>query len=1043
MQLTPNNKIKFLPFLFIGLLCAISTYTCLGQSYGHNIQKVEDRFDQMGSIFTAKNAIVEDSLGVLWIGTSKGLCKYSGSTIKCHTHNSNDPSSIDGNDITFLMLDSDHLIWTAIYDQGINVFDISGKKVFDFKYQPNTKNALLHNRVWGMWEDEEGYVWISYFYGGLSRYDKMNNRFSHFSIDDKDFLEKHRPKTVVSIQKHDTESHTYWLATTRGLVKFNTKTFASKNFLFEKKISKKTSESQYNRNTVSPLWCRSICKDDNGDLWLGTFGALVKFDTRLESPEVIRDIDGEIFNSVPGVMNYDQDHIMLSYYEGLALFNIHTRKVTVLSKVDGTDPNHYLHGRMYKTSNNCVYILNRSGSKSGIYKFCPNSDIVKSYTTDRYITNLKVTDNYVHYHRMPGQVESRNLNTGERIAYPFEIKNGSTIRSMTPLTNDSILVSDFYHMYIYHPRSGLNKLEELSQDDVHRHESVMVDSEGDIWNGRQREGLFVMDHKTKEVSHFDHKSDPPIVYQDYIVDLLEDQEGDIWIATEQGWTVFDKKSMKTKNYLSKDIGVDQGINFRTINAFCQIEKGLFWIGTSTNGIFEWNKAEERITHHVNMDNGLRSDEIYDIAKDPDGNLWLATEMGLSWMDTKSKAVKNFGKEVGISGATYCIDFKEREIFAGHFTGYYTVHIDSLLTFQKSYPKPQIIGFELYDKNQDTLLYSSNGIHLPYDQNFFSFSFGSINYIDPQLEDYQYRLKGVNQDWIDDKGDRKSGYTNVAPGNYTFQVRIKTESDQWSAPASVKVHIHPAWYQTMWFKFLIAMALMGIIATIISSYVRRQRRELEIDKRFAQLETMILKSQMNPHFIFNSLNSIRYLFMKDEKEKGLKYITKFARLLRTTLHHGEHALVNLEDEIELTELFIQLEQLRFDDSFVFTSDYGNDPQWKEIKIPSFVIQPVVENAFWHGLLPSKKEEKTLHISIHKIKNGYDIVIEDNGVGFSSKSETSTNTTLNKTKSYGLSLIKERFELINKNEYQKYHLTIEDSDKNETGAKITIRILNPNS
>ncbi len=1015
-------------------------WTCssFGQSINHNIQKIEDKFDKLGSSFITKNAILEDSTGAIWMGTERGLCKYTGSTIDCNVHESTDANSIDGNVISYLFMDSDHLIWTAINGHGINVFDIYGKKVYDFEYLPNVTNALLHNKAWGMWEDEDGYIWISYFYGGLSRYDKENGQFEHFTLDNEQFLEVYRPKTVVAVLDHDSAANTYWLATTRGLVKFNTKTQEHKTYLFEKEIEKETSESQYNRNKVSPLWCRSMCKDQNGDLWLGTFGALVKFDTETETSEVIRNIDGTLLNIVPGVMDYDDTRIMISFGAGLALLDINTMKLTVLSHNGDAGSKYYLSGRMYKASNGCVYILTRGGQKKGVYKYCEISDFAVDYFTNHFVTNIVVTDHYVHYHRKPGQIESRHLETGEKINHTFEIENGSAIRSMFSLTGDSIVVSDVYHMYAYHPETGLTKIDELSQDDVYRHESVFVDSDGDIWNGRQREGMFWFDRRNGEIKRLSNKSNPAIVYQDYIVDFLEDDEGDIWIATEQGWTILNKESQTTRNYLSSEEGAKSDINIRTINTLAQTDEGKVWMGTTINGVIEWDKKEQKILSHINRSVGLGSNQVYDIVIDADNNLWLATDVGLSFIDSRSKLVKNFGREFGIEKATYCIDLNDEYIFAGHSSGYYKVNMDSLLNYEKPLPKPIITGFDLYDKTQDSLLNSVDGISLPNDQNFFSFSYGSINYVDPYLEKYQYKLIDVDQTWKDDRGDRRAGYTNVPPGRYEFQARVKTESEEWSEPASVKIYIRPAWYQALWFKLLMGFVTILLLVAMVKNFVARRERELEIDKRFAQLETMILKSQMNPHFVFNSLNSIRYLFMKDEKEKGLKYITKFARLLRTTLHHGDQALVRLEEEVELTELFVQLEELRFDDAFKFSSDYSSDPYWKELMIPPFVIQPIVENAFWHGLLPSKKEEKKIEISITKIETGYKIAIEDNGVGLDAKSIYSIDSELNKTKSYGLKIINERFELMNKNNELQYHLSTSDSEKNDTGTLVEIKI-----
>jgi len=235
-----------------------------------------------------------------------------------------------------------------------------------------------------------------------------------------------------------------------------------------------------------------------------------------------------------------------------------------------------------------------------------------------------------------------------------------------------------------------------------------------------------------------------------------------------------------------------------------------------------------------------------------------------------------------------------------------------------------------------------------------------------------------------------------------------------------------------------MAIALIIYSITSFYINYKNRNTENEKRFCQLETMILKSQMNPHFIFNSLNSIRYLFMKDEKDKGLKYITKFAKLLRSTLNHGEEAMVNLIDEIELTELYISLEQLRFNDEFSFIKSYPSNKSWCNIKIPPFVIQPIVENAFWHGLSASKKKDKKLKITIENEIGYFLIIIEDNGIGFNNSNKT-TDKFIDNKKSYGLKLINERFKLINKTQEFNYSLNINQSNQSISGTTVTIKIV----
>lgn len=495
------------------------------------------------------------------------------------------------------------------------------------------------------------------------------------------------------------------------------------SFHFEQQIKEGTTKSQYNKTILKPIWTRSMCADSRGNLWLGTFGGVVKFDTESEGYEILRELEGSILNIVPGVINHDDNHILISYSRGLALIHVDTHALTILTDEDGNSPDHKLYGRFYRAQNGCLYILNRAGDMGGIYKYCDFSDMVHDYRTGHYITNLVVTDNYLYYHRNTGQIESRNLKSRDVVRDTFEIENTDIIRAMAQKSGDTILVSDFYYLYEYHPKSGLKKIEEFSQANVSRHESIFVDSDGDIWNGRQRSGIFQWDKDSKKVTLYNHETNPSIAYQDYIVDIIEDQDRDIWIATEQGWTIFNKGSNTTRNYVTKNVDIIGESGARTIKAIAQTSDGRIWIATSSRGLFSWSKDEERILKHLNEKTGLYSDRIYDVKVDEDDNLWLATRNGISWVNSETHEIKNFGNEFGISDVVYCLDFDGRKIYAGHHSGYYSFDIDTLLAYERPHPQPAILGFELYDQKQDSLLYMDGGISLAHDQNFFAFSYG--------------------------------------------------------------------------------------------------------------------------------------------------------------------------------------------------------------------------------------------------------------------------------------------------------------------------------
>lgn len=241
--------------------------------------------------------------------------------------------------------------------------------------------------------------------------------------------------------------------------------------------------------------------------------------------------------------------------------------------------------------------------------------------------------------------------------------------------------------------------------------------------------------------------------------------------------------------------------------------------------------------------------------------------------------------------------------------------------------------------------------------------------------------------------------------------------------------------------LLGFGLLGLLLAYRqyrrNTQLQTQASEEGYHRKYAELETMVLKSKMNPHFIFNSLNSIRHLFMKDQKEEGLRYITKFAKLLRNTLNVGDQALIPLHEELELTELFAELERLRFvDTDFDFLKDY-DEKSLQTLQVPPFVLQPLVENAFWHGLSPLTDRVKRLSITVEQVDDHkWAVRVIDNGVGHQSANKMASGEDLGKTKSFGTQLIRDRFKLIESTQPWSYQLQLSSGQPQGTVASIII-------
>ncbi|MCK5400985.1 MAG: tetratricopeptide repeat protein [Flavobacteriaceae bacterium] len=242
------------------------------------------------------------------------------------------------------------------------------------------------------------------------------------------------------------------------------------------------------------------------------------------------------------------------------------------------------------------------------------------------------------------------------------------------------------------------------------------------------------------------------------------------------------------------------------------------------------------------------------------------------------------------------------------------------------------------------------------------------------------------------------------------------------------------------QLALLFGLLGIILVSIIFTVYDRHKQLNQEKKILTLEQDMLRSQMNPHFIFNSLNSIKLYIINNEKENAVYYLNKFAKLIRKILVASTEKEVPLSDELETMELYMNIENIRFSNAIDFKILIDNNINTHNIKVPSLIIQPFLENALWHGL-SSKEEDKKIVLKVEKNRKKHiTISITDNGVGRKTSKEINKQKTL-KRKSVGIALTKERLENFSKRYTNMYNIKIEDlhdEQGNALGTKVILYI-----
>jgi len=222
-------------------------------------------------------------------------------------------------------------------------------------------------------------------------------------------------------------------------------------------------------------------------------------------------------------------------------------------------------------------------------------------------------------------------------------------------------------------------------------------------------------------------------------------------------------------------------------------------------------------------------------------------------------------------------------------------------------------------------------------------------------------------------------------------------------------------------------------------IESEKRKAELQQQATGLEMQALRAQMNPHFIFNCLSSINRFILKNESESASDYLTKFSRLMRMVLHRSKEPVIILEEELEMLQLYLDLERLRFKNTFDYTISFKNDVDVSSIYIPPLLLQPFAENAIWHGLL-HKEGERHLTIDLSEENNMLLCTIADNGIGREAAAAIKSKSA-EKQKSMGLQITRERLALINRGLEQKAGLEIEDlfdKEGNATGTRVILRI-----
>lgn len=431
-----------------------------------------------------------------------------------------------------------------------------------------------------------------------------------------------------------------------------------------------------------------------------------------------------------------------------------------------------------------------------------------------------------------------------------------------------------------------------------------------------------------------------------------------------------------------------------------------WVTTKYNGVFL--SADGRFTN-ISKQLKLNNSRLFDMCEDKDSTIWIAGSTGLIKIRNKSSVVYNTNNGLP-SNEVYNVACADNKIYFNTAEGVCSFGMEDEL---KNTSSPYIYLDKIFVNDNTIPEKANHPLIFKYFENNLRFKFDALSFKNYGNVHLLIKMKGFN-DTLKYINGNELVYNNLNPGNYELTVyALNNDNLKSKKPVIIKFEILKPFWETAWFIisciFLIVLLFFVIIRLITIRIKKKEKEKNRINNLIVEYQLTALQAQMNPHFIFNAINSIHSFILENETQAAYDYLAKFAKLVRMVLNNAKERTITLEKEIELLKIYVELEQMRFENKFDIEYIVDNEIDISKHELPPMLIQPYVENAIWHGLMPLNKTRKgKLKVEIKKTESYVIIVVEDNGIGRARSKEirkSSEHTSL------GMELTENRIRVMN--------------------------------
>ncbi|MFD1551571.1 hypothetical protein DNU06_03300 [Putridiphycobacter roseus] len=957
---------------FFGLLLYLLSFNpAFSITYSSHHYSVENGLPS-SEVYT----VFKDSKGFIWFCTDRGVARYNGADFEIF----NKKNGLLDNVVFYAMEDESGRIWFATYSG--QIFYYNEGKIQPYAFNEKIKAEFGLILIESFYVDKAQTVYISRHGFGLIKIDKQGQITlkSDRTTNSIYLIENKVIKVINERIGSSTKSLTFNLKNgSKSILEIPNLVLINSNKSYWKSIIKGI--HQEGALTTFSIWNKLYSFDGSKIEFLKEFDERILAINKLKGKYYIGLANGGLV-----VMNSQKPfQILTKYFNDYSICDIFYDR-----KYDGF---------WFSTLENGVYYI----SNFDHFSYTKNDGLQTNN-----LTSINGSDDVVLIGGLNGTLSVLNLKNN-RISKVDIKSNKTAINKIIYDQYKNRFIIFKYNSFIYN-QGKLTSLFDYSQPFIlpYGKDSLIT-----LFNNKEipiKQKAF-RDLHIKDLSEYGVLNNT--IHYIRTTDAIQTADNRILIGSQLGIYELINRNLN-KLYPENEL-----LNSR-VKKLANYDKKTILLATKGNGLVFFSDSS---IYNIDAKKGLLSNDINALAVDENRDIWLGSSNGLNIIQTSGEIITITEREGLISNEI-------NDIYVGKNKAYIATK-KGLTVLDKRVIKKKLYDVPVYFKNvklQDTTYYKLDTvISIGYNEPLIDISFIGIDLQHAKDIVYKYKLNADSKEWTYTKRSNLL-FPDLASGTYSIELYASTNGINWSSkPALLKISVLFPFWETVSFKLIVGLTILICLVLLYYYLLRKVKNTEAIKRQIQSLKIEALNAQMNPHFIFNSLNSIQSFIINNDRKASNKYLSMFAQLMRKTLANSQEPTISLQKELDLIKIYLELENLRFNNQIETIIEKEPSIHATNVLIPTLLIQPLIENAIWHGIRP-KNEKGKICIRIKKVEKYLFLFIEDNGIGILKSMEKSR---LNH-ESKGTKLLTNRIELF----AGFYHMQHDFKVKNATDKEGTI-------